>query len=132
MNNLSLERVQDENVKRMLELVKNALDGAHQTYRVLMKTADIRKAQHSSDYDFCFSVAQTEIKRYRNEINSFSVFTGIIVVDITEGAARQKDIGYWKSVLNFTEMIIYADTARTVISKALLEKMFKELFRESR
>ena len=97
-----------------------------------MKTADIRKAQHSSDYDFCFSVAQTEIKRYRNEINSFSVFTGIIVVDITEGAARQKDIGYWKSVLNFTEMIIYADTARTVISKALLEKMFKELFRESR
>ena len=97
-----------------------------------MKTADIRKAQHSSDYDFCFSVAQTEIKRYRNEINSFSVFTGIIVVDITEGDARQMGIGYWKSVLNFTEMIIYADTARTVISKALLEKMFKELFGESR
>lgn len=126
MDSVSIEHIQIENINKMLERVKKALDAAHQAQKAFMKTAEIRKAQLSSDYDFCFSVAQAALKKYRNLINSFSVFTGITVVDMPEGTARQKGISYWKSVLRFAEMIIYADAASVVISKSLLEKMFKE------
>ena len=58
------------------------------------------------------------------------MLTNVRVFDITEEEARKKDIYYWRSVLNFVEMIIFVNSAGEIISKSRVEDKIKEIFKE--
>lgn len=131
MNNISIEKYQNEQVNQVLDLLKKAVDAAHETSKFRMNTANIQSALDSNDYDKCFAVAQKGLKKYRELINSISMFTNIRVYETTEEEARKNDIDYWKYVLNFLKMIIFVNLAGEIISKSKVRDMIKETFCEN-
>ena len=130
MNYISIEQNQNEQIAQVIDFIKKALDAAHRTVEIGMKTTEIRKATKSDNYEVCFNIAQKGLKKYRGLINSISMLTNVRVFDITEEEARKKDIDYWKSVLNFVEMIIFVNSAGEIISKSRVEDKIKEIFKE--
>ena len=111
-----------------MEVVEKALKAAHELHRVRPKTAEIRKAIESSDFDTCFSTAQKYLKQYRVLINAYSFLTNIQVIDISMEDAQSKSIQEWIDVLSFIEMIIYLDTALHYGVKAAIEYRIKQAF----
>ena len=130
MKNILINPNQDEQTKRLFDYIKKSLEAAHQTNKALAKTANIRQALNSDDCDFCLLVAQDGLKKYRSIINSFAIFTNIIIVDISENEARNKGISHWKSVLKFEEMLVLADIAKDIVSKTEFENMIKEIYKK--
>lgn len=130
MNYISIEQNQNEQIAQVIDFIKKALDAAHETIKISMKTAEIRKAKKSDNYEVCFNVAQKVLKKYQDLINSISTLTNVRVFDITEEEARKKDIDYWRSVLNFVEMIVFVNSAGEIISKSRVEDKIKEIFKE--
>lgn len=67
-NNITSICCSDQNVSAAFDVVRHALDAAHQMSKVKLQTAEIRKALQASDYNFCFNTAQKFLKKYRNLI----------------------------------------------------------------
>lgn len=128
MNSVSNIPNSDEKVSQSFNIVKHALEAAHQLSKVQMQTVEIRKALESADYNFCFDVAQKCLKKYRRMLNSYTLLTGISIIDVTLDEAHSKDIGYWKDVLKYAEMLIYVDAAVQSGLKSVIEDKLKKIF----
>lgn len=118
----------EKSILEAFDVIKDVLESAHQESVARAQTAEIRTALISNDYDCCFNTAQIYLKKYRKLINDYSFFTGISVIDITNAEARSKDIAYWKHVLEFAKMIIYANKAIDAGLKSVVEKEFRKTF----
>lgn len=125
-NNTTSICCSDLKVSAAFDVVRHALDAAHQMSKV--KTTEIRKALEASDYDFCFSTAQKFLKKYRNLINSYAFLTDVVVIDITIEESRAKDITYWQSALRFVEMLLYANEAIECGLKSVIEEKLRKIF----
>lgn len=128
MNSISNIPNSDEQVSQSFSIVKHTLDSAHQLSKVQMQTVEIRKALESTDYNFCFAVAQKFLKTYRRMLNSYTPLTGVSIIDITLEEAHSKDIGYWKDALKYAEMLIYVDAAVQFGLKSVIEDKLKKIF----
>ena len=128
MNATLNTNVTTSGTSRAMKVVEKALKAAHELHRVRPKTAEIRKAIESSNFDICFSTAQKYLKQYRTLINSYSFLTNIQVMDISIEEAQSKSIQEWIDVLSFIEMIIYMDTALHYGAKAAIEYGIKQAF----
>ncbi len=117
---------------RAMDVVKTSLEAAHQIYRVWPETATLRKTKASSDFDFCFSTAQTYLKRYRTLIDSYSSWTKIQVIDVAMEEAQSKSIQEWKSTLDFIEMIIYLNAALKYGAKSAIKHAIKQFFQNQK
>lgn len=127
-NNISNIPCSEKTVSKAFDIVKRALEAAHQLGKVKLQTNEIRKALETNDYDYCFDTAQKNLVKYRKMINSYTFLTGVVIIDVTLEEAHSKNITYWKSVLQFTEMLIYANEAVNLGLKTFIEKKLKELF----
>lgn len=128
MNSISNIPNSDEKVSRSFNVVKHALEAAHQLSKVQIQTVEIRKALESADYNFCFDVAQKFLKKYRRMLNSYTFLTGVSIVDVTLEEAYLKGIDYWKDVLKYAEMLIYVDAAVQSGLKSVIEDKLKRIF----
>lgn len=127
-NNITSICCSDQKVSAAFDIVRHALDVAHQMSKVKLQTAEIRKALEASDYDLCFHTAQKFLKEYRNLINSYAFLTDVVVIDISVEESRSKDITYWQSALRFTEMLLYANEAIECGLKSVIEEKFRKIF----
>lgn len=130
MYNLLNENCKKEQTIQAISVLKKTLKAAHQINVVTARTAQIRAARESDEYNFCFNTAQKLLKKYKNLINSYSLWTNIKIINITEAEARKKDIYFWKSTLEFVEMIIYVEVAVQFGLKSMIEDKFKQVFQE--
>lgn len=128
VNSISNIQYSDEKINKAFDIVKRALEAAHRTSKVNLQTREIRIALETKDYNFCFDIAQKFLRKYKNMINSYTFLTGIVVINITPEEADTKNITYWKSVLKFTEMLIYANEAIDCGLKHIIEEKFKKIF----
>jgi len=53
MNYISIEQNQNEQIAQVIDFIKKALDAAHRTVEIGMKTTEIRKAKKSDNYEVC-------------------------------------------------------------------------------
>lgn len=127
-NNITSICCSDQKVSAAFDVVRHALDAAHQMSKVKLQTAEIREALQTSDYDFCFNTAQKFLKKYRNLINSYAFLTDVVVIDITLEESRSKDITYWQSSLRFVEMLLYANEAIECGLKSVIEEKLRKIF----
>lgn len=118
----------DKKVSEASDVIRHTLDAAHLMSRAKWKTAEIREALATNDYDSCFNTAQKFLKKYRNVINAYAFLTGIVVVSITAEESRGKDIVYWRSVLRFVEMLLYADEAMHCGLQSVIEEKIRKIF----
>ena len=128
MNSISNIPNSDEKVSQGFGIVKHALEAAHQLSKVQMQTVEIRKALESTDYNFCFDVAQKLLKKYRRMLNSYAFLTGVSIIDVTLEEAHSKGVGYWKDALKYAEMLIYVDAAVHSGLKSVIEDKLKKIF----
>lgn len=127
-NNITSICCSDQKVSAAFDVVRHALDVAHQMSKLKLQTAEIRKALEASDYDLCFHTAQKFLKKYRNLINSYAFLTDVVVIDISVEESHSKDITYWQSALRFTEMLLYANEAIECGLKSVIEEKFHKIF----
>lgn len=109
-------------------IVNKVLESAHRAAMARADTSEIRAALNSTDYEYCYSVAQSSLKNYRKLLNSYSLLTGIMVVDLPIGEAKSKDISFWKYVLNYIKLVIYVDAAIKCGLEAIIKKDLEEIF----
>lgn len=126
-SSLVTSQCSNDKVSRAFHIVKSVLDAAHHMNEARAKTAEVRAAQESDEYEVCYQTAQKYLHRYKDLINSLASITQVHIVYISEEEARAKDIAFWKDSLCFLEMVIYADVAARyglqVIIKSKMEKM---------
>lgn len=118
----------EEKVAEAFGIVRHTLEKAHQMGKVELQTKEIRKAIETTDYDYCFDTAQKVLTKYRKMINSYTVLTGVSIIDITLKEARSMNIMYWQSTLKFTEMLIYANEAIECGLNSVIEEELQKLF----
>lgn len=117
-----------ERVIKALHIVNVALDAAHQTCKALEKTYKLRQALKTDDYALCLRTAQETLWRYESLINSYSILTSVKVIHLSSQEIYDKDIFYWKTILEFEILIIFIDTAFKFGLKTVLEDSLEKIF----
>lgn len=115
-------------ISQGFRVVNKVLESAHRAVMARVNTNELRPALNSTDYEYCYSVAQSYLKKYRKLLNSYSTLTGIMVVDLSIEDAKSKDISFWKYVLNYIMLVIYMDAAVQSGLDAVIEKGLSEIF----
>lgn len=127
-SSLMAPQYSNDKVSHAFRIVETVIDAAHHLIEARAKTAEVRAAQESDEYEVCYQTAQTYLHQYQSFINSLASITQIHIVYVSEEEARAKDIAFWKDSLCFLEMVIYANVAARYGLQAKIKSELEKAF----
>lgn len=118
----------NENTKKALEILEKTLEVHNLIQQANMESAQVVAALASEDKCFKEDVLKEQLTKYKNFINSTTVFTGIYTYEVPSSHYADKSVDYINIRLFIVKVIIILKVLTEHVAEKALESLIHDIF----